>query len=77
MVHHVHGGDPVEPSRPLSQTWLATSVFIPPDAATGDISVPTIIDSIDEPDEWIELQVYNPSAGPVPEVVLTGVVTNG
>ncbi|MEV2237476.1 hypothetical protein [Micromonospora sp. NPDC049891] len=71
------GGDPVEPSRPLSQTWLATSVFIPSDAATGEISVPTITDSVDEPDEWIELQVYNPSAGPVPEVALTGVVTDG
>ncbi|TCC00337.1 hypothetical protein E0H26_01145 [Micromonospora zingiberis] len=68
--------DPVEPSRPLSQTWLQPSVFIPPDAATGELTIPTVTDSLVEPDELVELHPYGVAGGPVLPEVLTGVVTD-
>ncbi|GIJ76349.1 hypothetical protein Xph01_07810 [Micromonospora phaseoli] len=69
--------EPVEPSRPLSQTWLAVYLAIPPDATSGELTVPTISDSIVEPDEKVELYFYPTADGPVLDDVLTGVVSNG
>ncbi|MGX7674161.1 hypothetical protein [Plantactinospora sp. DSM 117369] len=69
--------EPVQPSRPLSQTWLAPYLFIEPAATTGEITVPTITDSVAEPDEFVELHFADMPEGPVPSTVLTGVVTGG
>ncbi|GIG91197.1 hypothetical protein Pen02_61330 [Plantactinospora endophytica] len=69
--------EPVEPSRPLSQTWLVSYLFVNPDATTGEVTVPTIADSVAEPDESVELHFVDLPEGPVPDTALTGVVTDG
>ncbi|MBX7267095.1 hypothetical protein KIF24_14430 [Micromonospora sp. Llam7] len=69
--------EPVEPSRPLSQTWLAVYLSIPPDVTSGEMTIPTITDSVAEPDESVELHFSDTSDGPVLPDVLTGVVSNG
>ncbi|MFC6018191.1 alpha/beta hydrolase family protein [Plantactinospora solaniradicis] len=69
--------EPVEPERPLSQTWLTPYLFLDPDTSTGELTVPTITDSTAEPDEVVELHFAGMPEGPVPSTVLTGVVTGG
>ncbi|MFG2062118.1 alpha/beta hydrolase family protein [Micromonospora sp. NPDC048871] len=68
--------EPVEPERPLSQTWLLPYLRLAPEALVGEISVPTITDSLTEPQEWIELHFDQEPDGPVLPPVLTGVVTD-
>ncbi|MCA2218743.1 hypothetical protein [Jidongwangia harbinensis] len=70
-------GEPVEPSRPLSQTWVTPYVFVGPDAGTGELTVPTVTDPLTEPDEAVELHFLEYADAPVPDEVLTGVVTGG
>jgi hypothetical protein len=70
-------GEAVEPSRPLSQTWVTPYVFVGPDARTGELTVPTVTDSLTEPDEVVELHFIPYVEAPVPSDVLTGVVTGG
>ncbi|GAA3777659.1 hypothetical protein GCM10022225_76910 [Plantactinospora mayteni] len=69
--------EPVEPSRPLSETWLVSYLFIGPDATSGEITIPTIPDAVAESDEVVELHFVDVSDWPVPNAVLTGVVTDG
>ncbi|RUL90626.1 hypothetical protein [Verrucosispora sp. FIM060022] len=72
-----HAYSPVEPERPLSQTWLVPYLELAPDAVVAEITVPTITDSVVEPDEWIELRFDQEPDGPQLPPVLTGVVTDG
>ncbi|MFI7078485.1 hypothetical protein ACIBO1_14455 [Micromonospora sp. NPDC049903] len=69
--------EPVQPERSLSQTWLTPYLVIPAETGVGQVIVPTIADSVTEPDEWIELSFAEPEDGPIVDVVLTGVVTGG
>jgi hypothetical protein len=63
--------EPVEPARPLSDTWLTPYVGFDPGVTTGELTVPTITDALTEPDELIELHPVDGATEPV----LTGVVT--
>ncbi|MDG4787874.1 hypothetical protein O7626_18335 [Micromonospora sp. WMMD1102] len=69
--------EPVEPERPLSETWLSPYLFIEADATSGAVTVPTVTDSVAEPDESVELRFAGMPEGPVPSTVLTGVVSAG
>lgn len=73
----VDTGEPAEPSRPLSQTWRTPYLFIEAGATIGELTVPTITDSLTEPDEVVELHFVELPEGPVPNAALTGVVTGG
>ncbi|MFG1994208.1 alpha/beta hydrolase family protein [Actinoplanes sp. NPDC048988] len=57
-----------EPSRPLSQTAALPWAYFEPGTATGSLVVPTITDTLSEPDESVELHV-------TPDLVLTGTVS--
>jgi hypothetical protein len=63
--------EPVEPSRPLSSTYLSPYLVFEPGETTAALTVPTITDDLTEPDELIELH-YDDESPP-----LTGVVTGG
>lgn len=69
--------EPVEPARPLSQTLLMPYVYIDASTNTGEVTVPTVADSVAEPDEVVELHFAETEEGPVPSTVLTGVVADG
>jgi hypothetical protein len=63
-----------EPSRPLSSTGLFVEAAIESGQLTGELTVPTITDTLDEPDEIVELHVGTfEDLVPAPEVV-TGTV---
>jgi hypothetical protein len=61
----------VQPSRPLSGTYLIPYAEIWPGETTGEITVPTVPDDLDEPDEVVELAPLNRTMP-----TLTGVVTD-
>ena len=62
-----------EPSRPLSSTWLGVYAEIKPGQTSGDVTIPTVTDSLAESDEVVELRFDEESGlGTV-----TGTVTNG
>ncbi|GIM88406.1 hypothetical protein Ato02nite_001990 [Paractinoplanes toevensis] len=65
--------EPVEPSRPLSSTYLTPYVFFDPGVTTAELTVPTVTDGLTEPDEAVELHFVYGYEGPP----LTGVVTGG
>jgi hypothetical protein len=56
--------EPVEPSRPLSSTYLTPYVFLEPGVTTGDLTIPTITDHLAEPDEVVELHYVEGTEGP-------------
>ncbi|MET0493031.1 MAG: hypothetical protein ABW000_07860, partial [Actinoplanes sp.] len=65
-----------EPSRPLSSTGLFLEAAIESGQLTGELTVPTITDTLDEPDEIVDLQLGTfDELVPAPEVV-TGTVTD-
>ncbi|XVV16742.1 hypothetical protein ACQP2X_20910 [Actinoplanes sp. CA-131856] len=57
-----------EPSRPLSSTPALPWAVFEPGSDTGSLVVPTITDTLAEPDESVELHV-------TPDLVLTGTVS--
>ncbi|MFI5896607.1 hypothetical protein ACIA5D_41560 [Actinoplanes sp. NPDC051513] len=63
--------EPVQPSRPLSETSLTPYTFFEPGATSATLTVPTITDDVAEPDEVISLQFIDPEGAPD----LTGTVT--
>ncbi len=65
-----HAYQDVEPARPLSDTYVLPYAEIPPGSTTGEITVPTAIHVVTEPDEVVELHPLNRTMP-----VLTGVVT--
>ncbi|GAA3350503.1 hypothetical protein GCM10020358_76680 [Amorphoplanes nipponensis] len=72
------GEEPL-PSRPLSETALAPWTGVQPGDVTGELTIPTVVDSVDEPDELVRLELAvagwgdedPPELGPV-----TGTVTD-
>ncbi|AGZ45963.1 hypothetical protein AFR_38545 [Actinoplanes friuliensis DSM 7358] len=65
-----------EPSRPLSETWLSAFGAVEPGELTGDLTVPTITDTLDETDEVVQLElVLGVEDGPQLDPV-TGSVTD-
>jgi hypothetical protein len=68
------GEDP-EPSRPLSETYVGVFAPIPAGQLTADLTVPTVTDAVDEPDEQVRLEMYGP-AGEEPAATVTGTVTD-
>ncbi|MET0419716.1 MAG: hypothetical protein ABW022_27175, partial [Actinoplanes sp.] len=67
-----HAFQPAEPSRPLSGTYVIAYADIQPGETTGEMTIPTVTDTLAEPDEVVEL---HPLDRVMP--VLTGVVTGG
>ncbi|MET3425509.1 hypothetical protein BJ973_004721 [Actinoplanes tereljensis] len=63
--------EPVEPSRPLSSTYLTPYVFFEPGVTTAELTVPTVTDGLTEPDELVELHFVEGYDG----APVTGVVT--
>ncbi|XVU21432.1 hypothetical protein ACQPZJ_29680 [Actinoplanes sp. CA-054009] len=57
-----------EPSRPLSSTSALPYVVFEPGIDNGSLVVPTVTDTLSEPDESVELHV-------TPDLVLTGTVS--
>ncbi|MEV4347781.1 hypothetical protein AB0J83_25270 [Actinoplanes sp. NPDC049596] len=57
-----------EPSRPLSATAALPYAVFEPGTSTGSLVVPTIVDTLTEPDESVVLEV-------TPDLVLTGTVS--
>ncbi|WP_433306610.1 hypothetical protein ACQP2F_21270 [Actinoplanes sp. CA-030573] len=62
-----------EPSRPLSSTGVVPWASVEPGRTTGELSIPTITDTLTEPDESVVLHTDDVSGA----AVLTGVVTAG
>jgi hypothetical protein len=48
--------DPL-PSRPLSETGLVPWTGLPPGKLTGDLTIPTVADPVDEPDELVRMEL--------------------
>jgi hypothetical protein len=72
------GQEPL-PSRPLSSTDLALWAIVAPDKLSTEISVPTVVDGLAEPEEQLRIQMmtFPPGADkPVPGVELIGTVVD-
>jgi hypothetical protein len=65
-----------EPSRPLSETYVASVAVLAPGELTAEMIVPTVTDDLDEPDEQVRLDVYV-SGAETPFTTVTGTVTDG
>jgi hypothetical protein len=70
-----YSGESTEPSRPLSDTYVASVVMLAPGELTADLIVPTVTDDVDEPDEQVRLEVYV-SGVDTPFETVTGTVTD-
>jgi len=68
------GEDPL-PSRPLSQTNLLLGAEVQPGELTADLTVPTVADGADEPDEVVRLRLALGAEDPPEPGVVTGTVT--
>jgi hypothetical protein len=51
------GEDPL-PSRPLSETYLLPWTGVPAGELTAELTVPTVTDTADEPDEVLQMQLF-------------------
>ena len=71
-----YGESPL-PSRPLSSVYLEATLIIPPGQVSGELTIPTVADTVDEPDEHIRLEA-SASGGEEFEPLgwLTGTVTD-
>jgi len=72
------GEEPL-PSRPLSQTYLQPYTEVPPGELTGELTIPTVADSVDEPDEVVQIELRQAGRGEEEPPVLgtvTGTVTD-
>jgi hypothetical protein len=52
-----HTGEEPLPSRPLSQTYLLPWTEVPPGALTAELTIPTVADTEDEPDEVVRMRM--------------------
>nr|WP_221381584.1 hypothetical protein [Actinoplanes polyasparticus] len=68
------GEDP-EPSRPLSETFAGPFGVIPAGESSTELTIPTVTDSLDEPDEQVRLEMYG-STDETPFTTVTGTVTD-
>jgi hypothetical protein len=72
------GEEPL-PSRPLSQTFLQPYTELAPGALTGELTIPTVADSADEPDEVVQMELRQSGEGdeePPTLGTVTGTVTD-
>jgi hypothetical protein len=68
------GEDP-EPSRPLSETYAGVFGLIPAGELSTELTIPTVTDSLDEPDEQVRLEMYG-ATDETPFTTVTGTVTD-
>ncbi|WP_128379041.1 alpha/beta hydrolase family protein [Streptomyces cavernae] len=72
-------GDSPSPSRPLSEVaWLPVYAQIPAGELTAEVTVPTAVDGVSEPDETVRLQLipWGEDGEPTGGQVLTGTVVD-
>ncbi|RSM67858.1 hypothetical protein DMB66_14880 [Actinoplanes sp. ATCC 53533] len=72
------GEEPL-PSRPLSQTYLQPYTEVAPGELAGELTIPTVVDSTDEPDEVVQIELTRSGRGeeePPPLGTVTGTVTD-
>jgi hypothetical protein len=75
-----NSGESPLPSRPLSTSGLALFAAVPPGELSTEVTVPTIADSLTEPEEHARFQMMTSPPGaeePVPGPELTGTVADG
>ncbi|MCM4081109.1 hypothetical protein [Paractinoplanes hotanensis] len=70
----VSGEDP-DPSRPLSETFAGVFGVIPAGESSVELTIPTVTDSLDEPDEQVRLEMYG-ITDETPFTTVTGTVTD-
>jgi hypothetical protein len=70
------GEDPL-PERPLSETYLLPWTELPAGELTAELTIPTVADSADEPDEVVRLLMVAAGWEEAPELgTFTGTVTD-
>ncbi|MFJ8106213.1 hypothetical protein [Streptomyces sp. NPDC096132] len=60
-------GEPADPERPLSETYLAVSQDIPAGATSAELAIPTVKDQVAEPEESVRLTATDEGGGPLPD----------